>query len=92
MFQEGYIKENSEANSLKHHQWVSHPLVGDIILQQINASPHAEGFYVARSMSPISPWAGLESKEALDKFIKECVNKWVSYYDKDTICEDWAMV
>ena len=39
MSQEGYIKENSVANPLKHHQWVSHPLVGDIILQQSVPAP-----------------------------------------------------
>ena len=43
-------------------------------------------------MSPISPWAGLGSKEALDEFIEECIDKWACYYDKDTICEDCAMV
>ena len=80
------------ANPPKHHQWVSHPLVEGTILQQISASPPAEGCCVPRLMSPISPWAGLESKQALNEFFKECVNKWVGYYDKDMICEGCEIV
>ena len=88
MSQEGYIKEKSVANPPKHHQWTSHPLAKDTVLQQISSSPSAEGCCVPRSKSPIPPWAGFGSKEALDEFIEECIDKCACYYDKDKICED----
>ena len=31
-------------------------------------------------------------KEALDEFIKECIDKCACYYDKDKICEDCEIV
>ena len=88
MSQEGYIKEKSVANPPKHHQWTSHPLAKDTVLQQISSSPSAEGCCVPRSKSPIPPWAGFGSKEALDEFIKECIDKYACYYEKDKNCED----
>ena len=92
MSQEGYIKEKSVANPPKHHQWTSHPLAKDTVLQQISSSPSAEGCCVPRSKSPIPPWAGFGSKEALDELIEECIDKCACYYDKDKICEDCEIV
>ena len=85
------MKEKSVANPPKYHQRASHTLVKDRVLQQISSSPSAEGCCFPRSKSPIPPWAGFGSKEALDEFIKECIDKWACYYDKDTICEDCAI-
>ena len=92
MFQEGYIKENSVANPPKHHQWVSHPPLKDTVLQQISSSPSAEGCCVPRSKSPIPPWAGFGSKEALEEFIEEYIDKCAFYYDEDRICENCEIV
>ena len=89
MSQEGYIKEKSVAKPLK---WTSHPLAKDTVLQQISSSPSAEGCCVPRSNSPIPPWAGFGSKEALEEFIKECIDKCACYYDKDRICENCEIV
>ena len=89
MSQEGYIKEKSVANPLK---WTSHPLAKDTVLQQISSSPSAEGCCVPRSKSPMPPWAGFGSKEALDEFIEEYIDKCASYYDEDKICKDCEIV
>ena len=77
------------AKSLK---WTSHPLTKDTVLQQISSNPSAEGCCVPRSNSPIPPWAGFRSKEALEEFIEEYIDKCACYYDRDKICEDCEIV
>ena len=89
MSQEGYIKEKSVAKPLK---WTSHPLAKDTVLQQISSSLSADSSCVPRSNSPIPPWAGFGSKEALEEFIEECIDKCACYYDRDKICEDCEIV
>ena len=90
MSQEGYIKKRKSV--AKPLEWTSHPLAKDTVLQQISSSPSAEGCCVPRSNSPIPPWAGFGSKEALEEFIEECIDKCACYYDKDRICEDCEIV
>ena len=90
MSQEGYIKKRKSV--AKPLEWTSHPLAKDTVLQQISSNPSAEGCCVPRSNSPIPPWAGFGSKEALEEFIEECIDKYACYYDRDKICEDCEIV
>ena len=73
-----------------HQHWASHPPLKDTILQPIRQntpSPSSIGCCVPRSKSPILPWGGFGTEEALNEFLDEHFDESGNYYELKK-CDD----